>query len=543
MASASHVVVVGGGLGGLAAAAVAAARGHRVTLLDKNPWFGGKAAVLHLDAPDGSGAFRFDMGPTILTVPRVLCRIYAEAGRDQGRELPLIRLDPQWRCFFDGGARIDLVESVDAMARSMDEFAPGTGQGEGYRRFQQVARHLHEVSERFFFWKPVEGLGDTINLRSNFDPSTMRDVLALRMGRSMAKVIRGHVPDARLAQMLDHFCQYVGSNPYMAPAVLCSIGDMQVSEGVWYPVGGTRAVAEGLAKLAGELGADLRPGVEVTGFDVEGGAVRAVRTAGGERIACDAVVSNMDAIRTYRELVGGPVGGRYARKGFEPACSGVVLYLGLKRRYDHLAHHDFVFSRDAEEEFDAIYRRGEPAPDPTCYLAAPSGSDPTVAPEGGEALYVLVHTPWLRPRHDWSRMFAPYRQAILDKLKRTAGMEDIEERIVVERALTPADIHERYRVLDGAIYGLASHGAFFGAFKPGNRSRHVKGLYLAGGAAHPGPGMPMVMMSGWIAADALDRDLGGRGMGPEAEEAGRRDALRRAGAAVAPARQPELAAE
>jgi diapolycopene oxygenase len=214
----------------------------------------------------------------------------------------------------------------------------------------------------------------------------------------------------------------------------------------------------------------------------------------------------MDSIRTYRELVGGEVGEHYARKDFEPACSGVVLYLGLNKRYDHILHHDFVFSRDPEEEFDFIYRRGEPAPDPTCYLAAPAATDPSVAPDGGEALYVLVHTPYLRPHHDWSQMFPAYRQVILDKLKRTAGMGDIEERIVVERHLTPQDIHDRYKVLNGAIYGLASHGKFMGAFKPGNRSRQVRGLYLAGGAAHPGPGMPMVMMSGWIAADALDAD-------------------------------------
>ncbi len=522
----ARVVVVGSGLGGLAAAAVAQARGHQVTLLDKNPWLGGKAAVLDLPAPDGSGAFRFDMGPTILTVPRVLRRIFAEAGRDQERDLPLIRLDPQWRCFFDDGSRIDLVEGVKPMAAAMDAFAPGRGLGAGYERFQKVAEHLHGVSEKFFFWKSVEDLFDTVDWRSNMQPNTMRDVLSLRMGQTVAKVIRGHVPDERLAQMLDHFCQYVGSNPYMAPAVLCSIGDMQAAEGVWYPVGGTRAVAEGLAKLAGDLGADLRPGVEVTGFDVEDGRegerVRGV-FCGSERIPCDAVISNMDAIRTYTELVGGGTGEKYARKGFEPACSGVVLYLGLNKRYDHLGHHDFVFSRDAEEEFDAIYRRGEPAPDPTAYLAAPSGTDPSVAPEGGEALYVLVHAPHLRPGHDWGKMFPAYRQVILDKLKRTAGLEDIEERIVVERSLTPVDIHERYKVLDGAIYGLASHGAYLGAFKPGNRSKAIGGLYLAGGAAHPGPGMPMVMMSGWIAADALDHDLGGRGMGERADLAGRRD--------------------
>lgn len=520
----SHVVVVGAGLGGLAAACTAAARGHRVTLLDKNPWLGGKAAQLFLDAPDGSGRFRFDMGPTILTVPRVLRRIYAEAGRDQAQELPLIYLDPQWRCFFEDGTRIDLMADVDTMAKSMDAFAPGKGVGDGYRKFQRVAKHLHGVSEKFFFWKSVEGIADTLNFRANLNPDTLKDVLSLRMGQTVAKVIRGHVPDERLAQMLDHFCQYVGSNPYLAPAVLSSIGDMQASEGVWYPVGGTRAVAEGLAKLAGELGAELRPNSDVAGFDIENGKVVAVKLTTGERIACDAVISNMDAIRTYKELVGGEAGAAYDKKGFEPACSGVVLYLGLNKRYEHLAHHCFVFSRDASEEFDAIYKRGEPAPDPTAYLAATAETDPTSAPPGGEALYVLVHTPYIRPGQDWDKIFPGYRQKILDKLKRTAAMPDIEERIVVEQRLTPVDIHERYRVLNGAIYGLASHGSFMGAFKPGNRSRHVKGLYLAGGAAHPGPGMPMVMMSGWIAADSLDQDLGGRGMSPEAERAGRREA-------------------
>jgi phytoene dehydrogenase-like protein len=192
----------------------------------------------------------------------------------------------------------------------------------------------------------------------------------------------------------------------------------------------------------------------------------------------------------------------------------VVLYLGLDRRYDHLLHHDFVFSRSPEEEFDFIYRKGEPAPDPTCYLCAPSATDPTVAPEGGEALYVLVHTPYLRPHHDWQQMFPAYRKVILEKLKRTAGLRDIETRIRFEECLTPWDIHTRYRVLNGAIYGIASHGVVNGGFKVGNESKLLQNLYLCGGAAHPGPGMPMVLMSGWIAADALDR----RGAVPKRQE-------------------------
>jgi phytoene dehydrogenase-like protein len=131
-----------------------------------------------------------------------------------------------------------------------------------------------------------------------------------------------------------------------------------------------------------------------------------------------------------------------------------------------------------------------------------------VAPHGGEALYVLVHTPYLRPGHDWAKLLPEYRKTILDKLAATAGLTDLAERIVFEQALTPEGIHRRYHVLDGAIYGLASHGRYLGAFKPANRSPDVRGLYLAGGSAHPGPGMPMALMSGWIAADVLDRDLG-----------------------------------
>jgi diapolycopene oxygenase len=240
--------------------------------------------------------------------------------------------------------------------------------------------------------------------------------------------------------------------------------------------------------------------------DSTGRRVSGVETDTGERVTAGLVVSNMDSVRTHRELLGAPKAFEKRRK-YEPACSGVVLYLGLRKAYDHLLHHNFVFSRDPEAEFHAIYHEGEPAADPTCYVCAPARTEPGVAPVGGEALYILVHTPFLRPHHDWQTMYPPYRRVILDKLKATAGMPDLEDRIAFESRLTPQDIHNRYHVLNGAIYGLASHGKWTGAFKPANRSPDVKGLYLAGGSAHPGPGMPMALMSGWIAADSLDQDV------------------------------------
>lgn len=495
-----RIGVIGGGLGGLAAACVLAARGHPVTLFEKNDWLGGKAAEWKQDG------FRFDMGPTIMTVPGVLARIYAEAGRRMEDALDLRRLDPQWRCFFDDGSVLDLREDVAAMRAGLDAYSPGNA--DGYRDFIALSQRLHDISERFFFWKSVEDLRDTIDMRKNMDLATLSDILALRMGTTVAGAIRRRVRDTRVAQMLDHFVQYVGSSPYGAPAVLCGIAHMQTAEGVWYPMGGTRAVPEALAALAADLGVEMRLGTDVVRITTEGGRAAGVELADGERVPLAAVVSNMDSVRTMRELVGGAPQQGFARRWKrEPACSGVVLYLGLDRAYDHLLHHDFVFSRDPEEEFDFIYNKGEPAPDPTCYIAAPARTEPGVAPPGGEALYILVHTPYLRPHHDWSKMLPAYRRVIFDKLARCAGMADLESRIRVERVLTPQDIHDRYRVLDGAIYGLASHGRFFGAFKPGNRSRDLPGLYLAGGAAHPGAGMPMVMMSGWIAADALHADL------------------------------------
>ncbi len=501
---ANRVAVVGGGLGGLAAACTLAARGHKVVLFEKSDWLGGKAAQLN------EGGFRFDMGPTILTIPAVLRRVFEEAGKRMEDYLEMVRLDPQWRCFFSDGGVLDLCENADQMTAELDRFAPGTSAG--YHRFLALSDRLHTISDRYFFWKSIGGMRDMIDVKAGFSPKILGDVMQMRMGKSVAATVREFVPDPRVAQMIDHFTQYVGSCPDSSPAVLCGIAHMQTEQGIWYPMGGTRAVPLALAKLATELGVELRTSVGVKHIHTtpDGKRVTGVELDTGETVPVSAVVSNADSVRTHRELLNGHSGKAKAkfekRRVYEPACSGVVLYLGLKKRYDHLLHHGFVFSRDPHEEFDFIYRKGEPAPDPSCYIASTARTEPGTAPDGGDALYVLVHTPYLRSHHDWKAMLPEYRQVILNKLKTTGQMPDIEERIVFERALTPQDIHDRYRVLNGAIYGLASHGKWLGAFKPANRSPDIAGLYLAGGAAHPGPGMPMVLMSGWIAADTLDQD-------------------------------------
>ncbi|HEX8296721.1 MAG TPA: FAD-dependent oxidoreductase, partial [Chthoniobacteraceae bacterium] len=252
------VGIIGGGLGGLASACVLAARGHEVILFERNAWLGGKAAVLE------GGGFRFDMGPTILTLPGVLERIFAEAGRNVADALDLVRLDPQWRSFFQDGSTLDLVADVAAMAKNLASFSGDARTAEGYRRFLALSERLHRISKDYFFWRPVGGLRDMFDAKASFQRSVLGDVLAMRPGRTVAGVVRSHLRDPRVAQMVDHFTQYVGSAPDASPAVLCGIAHMQTQEGIWYPMGGTRAIPVALTELGESLGVTFNPQSQVT---------------------------------------------------------------------------------------------------------------------------------------------------------------------------------------------------------------------------------------------------------------------------------------
>src|SRR5580700_4632402 len=279
-----RVAVIGSGLGGLAAACTLAARGYQVEVFEKNPWLGGKAAVLE------EQGFRFDMGPTILIQPSVLRRIFCEAGRDMNDYLEMTRLDPQWRCFFDDGTVLDLKDDVREMAASLDGREPGLGAR--FTAFMELSERLHTISDKFFFWKSVGSMRDTFDIGGSFQLSVLKDVLSMRLGQSVSGTIREFIKDPRVAQMLDHFVQYVGSSPDASPAILCSIGHMQTSEGIWYPLGGTRAIPEALVKLGRELGIQYHPSTDVTRILTSHGRAVGIQLANGESLAFDAVVSN-----------------------------------------------------------------------------------------------------------------------------------------------------------------------------------------------------------------------------------------------------------
>jgi phytoene desaturase len=499
-----RVVVVGAGLAGTAAAIRLAAGGLPVTLIDPNPHLGGKMNVWE------QGGYRFDMGPTIITMPSALERLFSSAGREMRDYLDMVRIDPGWRCLYADGSVIDLWEDPKRMQAELGRI--DLEDARRYPEFLDYARRMFEISDEFFFWRPYGGIGDLLKELGALNPAGLRLGAQIHPFTSLHTVVRRHFRDPRVVQLFDHFIQYVGSSPFVAPAILTLIAWVQVRLGVWYPMGGTGRIARALEGLCAELGVEQRRGELVQEITLGGTRVTGVRLASGERLEAAAVVSNCDIIRTYGELIDHPHARetlRKERERFEPACSGVVLYLGCDRTWDHLLHHDFLFSEDPEAEFHDIYDRRVPAEDMTVYLAVPSVTDPSVAPPGHTALYVLVHTPYRTDETDWAVEGPRYREAILDRLEQR-GLDALRESIRVERMLTPVDIERLYRSCRGSIYGLVTQKGLTAAFKPGNRCPRFEGLYFAGGSVNPGAGVPMVLMGGQTAAECVLEDLGAR---------------------------------
>lgn len=495
-----QVSVIGGGLAGLAAAIRLAGAGHSVTLFEKNSHLGGKMNLWQ------SHGYTFDMGPTIITMPAVLERLFESVGRRSADYLQMVSLDPQWRTFFADGSCFDLYSSLEGATAELNRFAPQ--EMSNYLQFLTYAHRMYDISEKWFFWKPWGSLRDAMGAGS-FGPQSFTLAAAIDPMTSMHQAIRKHFRDPRLIQLFEHFVQYVGSSPLVAPAILCLIPWVQLGLGCWYPMGGTGAIARALTQLCEELGIEVHTNTAIERIEVQNGRCTGVYVDGGRFYAADAVVANSDIVRTFQELLPGPASEQFVRKNaarLEPACSGVVLYLGCRKRFPNLLHHDFLFSANPDEEFRDLYERRIPHADPTIYLAVPSRTDSSVAPEECEAVYALVHTPHVSPEFDWETGAQAYRDVIVAKMER-CGMTGLQASIETERMITPRDLESLYRVNKGAIYGVVTKRGLTSAFKTGNRST-VEGLYFAGGSVNPGAGVPMVLMSGQIAAQCVLEDAG-----------------------------------
>ncbi len=460
----ARVVVIGAGIGGLAAAARLRAQGHDVTVLEQAPEIGGKLGWL--EVPTDEGTFRFDTGPSLLTMPQVFEELFAATGDPLEKTLRLRRLDPIADYRFADGTRASATELTD---------------DPGWRRLMDRAARMWRATSGPFLEAPGPPSLLTLARRS---PA---DLPVIAPHRSLRSLGRQYLRDPNRQMFLERYATYSGSDPRRAPAVLAAVPYAEHTFGGWYIEGGLHRLATALAERAG----DVRTGSPVRSIELDGGRVGGVRLADGGRLPADVVVANADATGVYRDLLPRP---RLLPRG-EPSLSGLVVLLALRGTTPGLEHHTVLFPADYDDEFDSVFSGRVPA-DPTIYVSAPK--DPALAPPGCEAWFVLVNA----PRHglgegeyDWNRPNAAANaaDAVVDLLAKR-GL-DVRDRVVTRQVLSPADLERRTNTPGGSIYGSSGNGARAAFLRPANRSP-VPGLFLAGGSAHPGGGLPLVALSG-----------------------------------------------
>jgi len=489
----SHVAIVGAGIGGIGAAVRLAAAGHRVTLLEKNALPGGKMNLIEAEG------FRFDTGPSLITLPGVLVDTFRAAGRRIEDYLTLRPLDPICRFRFADGSQLDVSPNLPRLVTEVGNLAPQ--EVTNLFRFMAHARALFERAGPVFLLRERPRLRDFISRRAV-------DALRIDAHKSLHRAVRHFFKDPRLVQLFDRYATYSGSSPFRAPGTLAIIPYIELAGGGWYIEGGLYRLVEALMQVASELGVHFAPECEVAEVLAEprigwrGARVSGVRLRGGGTVMADNVVVNADPMYAYTALV--PEQFRNERllrrmDSLEPSSSGFVLLLGVKGDYDSLAHHNIFFSANYREEFDAIFERGEPADAPTIYVAATSRSDPTQAPPGHSNLFVLVNAPALNIEADWRSWQGAYRDNILSRLE-AAGLDGLRERIVYEHVITPLDFGEKYHAWRGSIYGLSSNSRRTAFLRPPNRAPGLSNLYFVGGSVHPGGGIPLVLLSARLVA-------------------------------------------
>ena len=478
-----RVVVIGAGLGGLSAALHLAGAGREVIVLEREDEPGGRAGVLR------HGGSTFDTGPTVLTMPSLLDEALGAVGESLDDWVTLRRLDPAYRARFADGSTLDVHADPDAMTDAIAAFC-GPRDADGYRRFVAFARELYRIEMPHF----IDG-----NLDS---PRTLlsRPMLDLvRMGalRRLAPKVGSLMRDERLRRVFTFQAMYAGLAPAQALAIYAVIPYLDCVAGVYFPLGGMHAVPRAMADVAAKHGVALRYGTRASRIEVSAGRAHAVVTAAGERIQADVVVVNADLPTAYRELL--PAEFRPRRRvRYSPSC--VVLHAGSPATYPDAAHHTISFGRAWQDTFDEIIRRGELMSDPSFLLSTPTLTDPSLAPPRRHARSALFPVPNLHHRApiDWAIEGPRYQQHILDMLDRRGFGGDAE----VVHLTTPADWQAR-GLAAGTPFAAAHTFAQTGPFRAPTLDRRVENLVRCGSNSQPGVGVPMVVVSGKLAAQRV----------------------------------------
>jgi phytoene desaturase len=483
----ARIAVIGAGMGGLAAAARLAHAGHEVTVYEQAGTYGGKLGTLHRDG------FTFDTGPSLLTLPHVYRDLFAATGRPLDELVDIVPVTPTCQYRFPDGSRLDMPHAErDVDAALADAF--GTVAARQWRALLTDAARLWDLVGEPVLANPLGGVRDLLR-RS----ASIRDLMAIAPWRTLRAVGERRLTDPRLRMLLDRYATYSGSDPRRTPGLMTVVPFVEQRFGGWYVRGGLRRLGDALFDRCAVLGVRFRFGTPVTGIETEARGVTGLRTATGERLPADVVVSDVDAQHLYGELltdrrIHRP---RRALRRTQPSLSGFVLLLALRGTTAEPRHHRVLFPAGYDAEFDAIFgRHPVPVPDPAVYVCAPA--DPALAPAGHEAWFVLVNAPRQGPV-DWT---APgLADAYADRLLRIMADRglDVRDRVRWREIRTPADWARDTGAVGGSLYGSSSNGPRAALLRPANLAP-VPGLFLVGGSAHPGGGLPLVAMSAGIVA-------------------------------------------
>ena len=479
-----HVVVVGAGFAGLAAALHLCGRGRQVTVVERHPWPGGRAGRQDVDG------YRIDTGPTVLTMPDLIDEAFAAVGENLSQRLELLPLDPAYRAKFADGGGIDVHTDADRMAAAVREFA-GPEQEAGYRRLRDWLERLYRTEFDGFIAANFDSPLSLINGR-------LAKLLALGGFRRWETMVKRHISDPRLRRVFTFQSLYAGVAPQDALAVYAVIAYMDTVSGVFFPRGGVRALPDALAAAAADAGVRFSYGSTVTALERAGERITAVHTDQDERIACDAVVLTTELPQTYQLL------DRRPRRmlPLRAAPSAVVMHVGCRAVPSTTAHHTILFGAQWDQTFTDIIRDGRLMTDPSLLVTRPTATDPTLAPDGRDLLYVLAPAPNLtRGDIDWSRTGDAYAQSLLDVVaeRLLPGVGDGAHLLHVD---TPAD-WGRQGMTAGTPFALAHTFAQTGPFRPANTVRGIANAVLAGSSTLPGVGVPTTLISGRLAADRV----------------------------------------
>ena len=487
-----RALVIGAGLGGLSAAITLAHHGYKVDIFEQNTHSGGRMDIIE------EQGFRIDMGPSMLMMPEVVEKIFADCGRDWQDYLTIKRVDPAYKICWTDGTCLEMGTTAAEMEAQVRTFAPEDA--EAFRRLFASMRAKYQNARFNFIERRFNSVSDLIHPRTL---NGFRKALPLE---TVWNFVSKHVKSEKMRQAFTFQTLYLGISPFACPSIYALLPFIEMEFGVWFPQGGMHAIAEALEKLFAELGGTIHFNQPVERILLHGKRATGLRTSDGNDWHGDVVVCNMDLPTAYSQLLPADVRRKNTdarMASFEYGCSGYLLYLGVKRIPSHLGHNAILLSDDYKGVLDDICVRKVLPRDPAMHLCIPTRTDPSLAPPDHDIVYVLVPVPNTQADIDWAIEAPKLRERVLDKLE-AATLPGLRDAIVFEREMTPPDFEKRYGCYAGAAYGGLNPTFLQSAyFRPHSKSEDVDSLYFVGASTHPGGGMPIVLTSGRLAAEEI----------------------------------------